>query len=164
MDDGLLPHGVGLDIGQALVAHVAADLSDLLEGHGRDEALGLPRLGDLGVQLVDLLEGETLGLVDHQVDEGNADEAEGTPQEEHLGLQTSITRANVDKVGGGVGNSPVEQPIRGGSHGQRLGADLEREDLTSDDPSDRTLENLLASVDRNLVSFELTHEQAKKKM
>jgi hypothetical protein len=33
----------------------------------RDEFLGLPRLVDDAVELVDLLEGETLGFVDHEV-------------------------------------------------------------------------------------------------
>lgn len=73
--DALLAHGVGLDVSQRHGARVAADIHDVLEGHGGDPALGLPCLGDLCVKLVDLLQGETLGLVDKGPDEEDADEA-----------------------------------------------------------------------------------------
>jgi hypothetical protein len=133
----LLPHRSSLQIGQgALPRAFASDVLDVLEADSRDEALALPRLADLAVELVDLLEGQALGLVDHEVDEGNADEAEAAPDEEDLGLQVGVAGAGVDHVRCGVGDGPVEQPIGCGGHGKGLGADLEREDLAGDDPGD----------------------------
>ena len=60
---------------------IAPDLLHILETHGRHELGRLPGLGHLGVELVDLLEREALGLVDEGVDEADADEAEGAPVE-----------------------------------------------------------------------------------
>lgn len=61
----------------------------LLEG-GRGlpvlAVLGACHARHLGVQLVDLLQRQTLGLVDEEVDEGDAEEAAGEPDEEDLGL------------------------------------------------------------------------------
>ena len=134
-----------------------AHLLDVLERDLRAERLALPRLGDNAVELVDLLERQTLGLVDHEVDEGDADEAAGAPaallagvavrsgdvgefclpNEEHLGLE--IAGILVDHVRGSVRDGEVQEPVGGGRDRQALGTDLQREDLTGDDPSDRTL-------------------------
>ena len=92
----------------------------------------------LGHHLIDLLQGQTLGLVNHEVDESDADEAEAAPDEEDLGLQVGVAGALVDHVGGGVGDGPVEEPVGGGGHGEGLGADLEGEDLAGDNPGDWT--------------------------
>ena len=51
---------------------------DLLEADSRDEPSGVLGVGNLGVELVDLFEGEAFGLVDKEVDEGAADNAEAT--------------------------------------------------------------------------------------
>ena len=75
----LSPHG---SIGHILHTHLAArvaHLLDILERDLRTERLALPRLGDDAVELVDLLQGQALGLVDEEVDEGDADEAAGAP-------------------------------------------------------------------------------------
>lgn len=58
------------------------------------------RLLDFGVQLVDLFECEAFGLVDEEVDEGDAEEAAGEPDEEDFGLQVGVAAAVVDEVGG----------------------------------------------------------------
>jgi len=124
----------------------------VLEGHSRHEAARLPRLADLVVELIDLLEREALGLVDHGVDEGDADEAAAAPDEEDLGLQVDALRrlagVVVHEVGGGVSDCEVEKPgnrlcqiglmenelvhlpVGGGSHGQCLCTDFGWEDLT----------------------------------
>jgi hypothetical protein len=73
------------------------------------EAAGLPRLLDGAVQLIDLFKGEALCFVDHEPHESDANEAEGAPDEEDLGLQVGALL--VDHVGGGVSNGPVEQPV-----------------------------------------------------
>lgn len=65
----------------------------------------------LVVHLVDLLERVRLGLVDEEVDKGNADEAEREPDEEDLGLQVGVSGTVVDQVGSCVGDSPVEEPL-----------------------------------------------------
>ena len=111
---------------------------DILEGDGRNEARRLPGLGALAVKLVDLLEGKTLGLVDHGPDEEDADEAASAPDEEDLGTHVGVTGTVVDHVGGGVSDSKVQKPVRCGRHRKGLGADLEREDLTSHNPCDRS--------------------------
>lgn len=136
----LLPHSSVLKISQGVLpgAVLIGNVLNILEADSGNEALALPRLVDLEVELVDLLEGQTLGLVDHEVDEGDADETEAAPDEEDLGLQIGVARALVDHVRGGVGDGPVEEPVGGGGHGERLGADLEGEDLTGDDPGDGT--------------------------
>lgn len=58
-----------------LLLHRRVDVPDILVGDGWDEALGLPRLSDFCVELVDLLEGEALCFVDQGPDEEDADEA-----------------------------------------------------------------------------------------
>ena len=131
--DTLLPDSDGLDICQRALAMIATDLPDLLEADGGDEADALPRLGNLGIELIDLFEGEALGLVDHGPDEEEADEAEAAPDEEDLGAEVRVTRAVVDHVRGRVGDGPVEEPVGRGGHGEGLGADLQGEDLTRDD-------------------------------
>jgi hypothetical protein len=137
---------------------------NVLERDGRDEARGLPRLADLAVELVDLLQRQTLGLVDHSPDEEDADEAASAPDEEDLGTEVGVSRAVVDHVGGGVSDGKVKEPVTY----QRLA-------LVS--CALKILDNLLAVViERDLartlrgkISPVTTHatgpqEQAKKKM
>jgi hypothetical protein len=47
---------------------------NITERQCRTESLALPRLVDRAVQLVDFLESEAFGLVDHVPDEGDAEE------------------------------------------------------------------------------------------
>jgi hypothetical protein len=77
----------------------------------RNEVLGLPSLVDDTVKLINLFERETFGFIDHKPDESNADEAEGAPDEEDLGLEVSTLL--VDHVRGSIGDGPVEKPIAG---------------------------------------------------
>lgn len=73
VSDRLLAHGACLDVGKRVVARsTTSNILDFLEGNGGNEALGLPGLGDLSVELVDLFQGESLGLVDHCVYEDGA--------------------------------------------------------------------------------------------
>lgn len=90
----------------------------------------------LGVHLVNLLERQALCLIDEKVDKGDADKAAAKPHKEDLGLQVGVARAVVDQVRGGVGNSPVEQPVGGRGHGQGARAVLQREDFAGDDPAE----------------------------
>lgn len=97
----------------ALVASV-----DFGEMQSRPEFLRFPGLANNTVQLINLLEGETLGFVDHEVSaekikymctrvlgrrgagglrESDTEEAAGPPDEEHLGLEVSVLA--VDHVG-----------------------------------------------------------------
>ncbi len=125
----------GLDIGQRLTAAAATDILNLRERNGRNKALGLPCLADLCVELVDLFKRKTLGLVDGEIHKRRADQTESTPDEEHLGPQVRVAWTRVHHVGSSVGDGPVEQPVGGRGHGEGLGAGLEREKLSSDDPS-----------------------------
>lgn len=106
----------------------------LLHGLGRTPLGGVGSPGDLFVEQVDLFQAEALCLVDHTVDESDADEAAAEPDEENLGLEVGIALTKVDEVGSRVGNGPVEQPVGGGGDTERLGTSLERENLTSDNP------------------------------
>jgi hypothetical protein len=64
----LLAHSSVLNLCKRLVARgTALDVLDFLEGNSGYEALGLPGLGYLAVELVDLLQSESLGLVDTKV-------------------------------------------------------------------------------------------------
>lgn len=136
MSSAPLTGSISLDVSKAGAAVVGLHVLNVLEGDGRDKARGLPGLGALAVELVDLLEGETLGLVDHAPDEEDADEAASAPDEEDLGAQVGVTGAVIDHVRGGVSNGEVEEPVAGSGHGERLGTDLERENLTGNDPGD----------------------------
>lgn len=106
----------------------------VLEGQARRKPRALPRVADLCVQLVDLLEREALGLVDHGPDEEDADEAAAAPDEEDLGAEVGVARPVVDDVRGRVADGEVEQPVAGRGHAERFGAHLEREDLARNDP------------------------------
>jgi len=118
--DTLLPHGSSLKVSQRALPRAIAigDILNILEADSGHKALALPRLVDLAVKLVDLLEGQTLSLVDHAPNECDADEAETAPHEEDLGLQVGVARTVVDHIRGGVSNRPVEKPVGGGGHGE----------------------------------------------
>lgn len=136
--DGLLAVGNVLDLKKRHVANVSTDLGYLLKADCGNEARRLPGLGNLAIELVDLFEGQTLGLVDESPDEEEAEYTAAAPDEEDLGLEIDTLWGRsgvvVDKVWGGVGYGPVEKPVGGGSHGETFGTDLQREDLTGDYP------------------------------
>jgi hypothetical protein len=75
----------------------------------RNEVLGLPSLVDNTVKLIDLFKCETLGLVDHEPNECDANEAEGSPNKEDLGSEVGTLL--IDHVGSGVCDSPVQEPV-----------------------------------------------------
>lgn len=102
--------------------------------NGRNPANRVPSAGNLGVKFINLLKGKTLGLVNASVNKHTTDKAESTPDEEHLRLEVGISRSAVHHVRSSVGNSPVEQPVGGGGDGETLGASLEGEQFTGDDP------------------------------
>lgn len=106
-----LASSLGLGISQAHAASINMCLLNILEGDGRNEARRLPCLGDLAVQLIDLLERKTLGLVDHCPDEEDADEAASTPDEEDLSAKVGIAGSAVDHVGCRITNSKIKEPV-----------------------------------------------------
>lgn len=103
---------------------------------GWNPANRVPSAGNLSIKLINLLKGKTLGLVNASVNKHTTDEAESTPNEEHLRLEVGVSRSAVHHVRSSVGNSPVEQPVGGGGDGETLGASLEGEQFTGDDPGD----------------------------
>jgi hypothetical protein len=133
-----LAASLSLGVSQAHAASVNMGILNILERHAWNEAGRLPRLADLAVQLVDLLERQTLGLVDHGPGEEDTDEAASAPDEEDLGTEVGVARSVVDHVGRSIADSEVEEPVGGGGHREGLGADLEREDLAGNHPGDRT--------------------------
>ena len=130
--------GVSLKLGKTGLPVSLGHIPDVGEVDRGDETLRLPGLGDLAIKLIDLLERETLGLVDAGVHKDKRDEAEATPDEEYLGLQVGIARTAVDHVRSSVGDGPVEQPVGGGCDGETLGTGLQWEQLTSHNPSHRS--------------------------
>jgi len=77
-------------------------------------------------------------LEDTEVGENEASGTGRSPDEEHLDPETSRTGMLVDQVGGSVTGTKVPEPIGGSGEGHGFGTDVEREDLTGNDPSDRT--------------------------
>jgi hypothetical protein len=70
----------------------------LLEGSGWLPRGTLASGADFTVEIVNLFKRETLGLVDEEVDEGNAQEAASEPDEEDLTLEVGISVTVVDKI------------------------------------------------------------------
>jgi hypothetical protein len=107
---------------------------NLRECRLRSPSHALTRNLDLRIQLIDLLQRQALRLVDHKPHKGNAEEAAREPDEKDLALQVCVPRAPVHEVWRGVGDRPVQQPVRRGRHGEGFGADLEGEDFTGHHP------------------------------
>ena len=133
LEDGAL----ALDV----LGDVRAKLGAVLHAHlggvgGVRLPLGRSARGGLLHHLVDLLEGQTLGLGDEEpgVDEGAR--AQASPDEEHGGLEVALVSA--DHVRGDDGDDGVPEPVGGGGESNTTGADGEREDLTDEDPGTRT--------------------------
>ena len=77
-------------------------------------------------------------LGDAEVGEQEAYGTGGSPDEEHLHLQTSRPGPFIDQVGGSVTDAEVPEPVGGDGEGHGLGTDVERENLAGDDPGDGT--------------------------
>ncbi|KAI2255605.1 hypothetical protein LOZ10_005651, partial [Ophidiomyces ophidiicola] len=111
--------------------------------------------------LVDLLQGETLGLRHQEVGVEEAEHAERAPEEEHLGAEIGLVGihevgsddgddlAKREKLaffffssglefGGKTGTYAVPEPIRSGGQTDTAGTNGERVDFTNDDPGART--------------------------
>ena len=89
--------------------HMATAFAHLLDFHKREcrpKILALPRLGYRTVELIDLLERKAFSFIDHEVNEYNADEAEGAPDEEDFGLQ--VRMRGVNHVGRAVSDGLVD--------------------------------------------------------
>lgn len=86
--------------------------------------------------LVDLLQGQTLGLghQDERVDEGGS--AETTPDEEDGRSQVSSVLA--DHVGGDDCDDGVPEPVGSGRQSNTSGSNRQGEDFTDQDPGTRT--------------------------
>ena len=114
-----------------------SDLLVVVDTHLVSEGgVGLPASrgagGGLLHHLVDLLQGQTLGLGDEEVGVDEGAGAEGTPDEEDLGAKVALV--GVDHVGGDDGDDAVPQPVGGGGEGDTTGTDGQGEDLADDDP------------------------------
>ena len=70
------------------------------------KVLALPRLGYRTVELIDLLERKAFSFIDHEVNECNADEAEGAPDEEDFRLQVGMR--GINHVGRAVSDDLVD--------------------------------------------------------
>ena len=86
--------------------------------------------------LVDLLQGQTLGLGNDKDGEEQAEEEGAAPDEEHLDAQVAL--GLVDDVGGNGGDDTVPEPVGCRSESHTLRADGKRIDLTDHDPGSGT--------------------------
>ena len=77
-------------------------------------------------------------LGDAEVGENETSGTGRSPDEEHFDLEASGPGLFVDQVWGGVTNTKVPEPVGGNGEGHGLGSDVEGEDLSGDDPCDRT--------------------------
>jgi hypothetical protein len=126
----LPPDGSCLEIRKSGAPGILARiLLNIREPDGWTEGLRLPCLTALGVQLIDLLESQTLGLVQEEVNKCDAHETEASPDEEHLGLQVGVSRTGINQVRGRVRNGPIQEPVGRSRHGQAFCTCLEREEL-----------------------------------
>ena len=112
--------------------------SSLLVGDQLPAILPGVHRGRLLIHEIDLLEGKTLGLGNAEVGEDKAAETCATPDEEHLRLEASRSGLLVDKVGGGITDTKVPQPIAGNRERHGLCTNLQGENFTGDNPGDRT--------------------------
>jgi hypothetical protein len=104
----------------------------------RNPRPGSTRHLDLRIQLINLLQCKTLGLINHKVHKRNTQKAAREPDEKDLALQIRVSWAEIDEIRCRVGDGPVEEPVRGRRHRETFCADFEREDLACYDPGDRT--------------------------
>ncbi|KFZ18290.1 hypothetical protein V502_04170 [Pseudogymnoascus sp. VKM F-4520 (FW-2644)] len=152
---------VDLVVGRGRGRAVADDDALVGEVHlGGEGGVGDPLVGGAGggllEHLVDLLQGEALGLGDEEVGEGEGDAAEGAPHEEDLGAEVGLALLGTDEVWGddtddlerllvfvfwGFGRImwdgqtyAVPEPVGGGGETDTARADGQGEDLADDDP------------------------------
>jgi hypothetical protein len=122
------------------LATLSESSTTLLETGLSEGVAGLPLgrgpWGGLGHHLINLLQGQTLGLGNEEVGVNESDCAETSPDEEHGGAE--VTLLNTDHVRGDDGNDGVPEPVGGGGERNTTGADGEREHLTDEDPGTRT--------------------------
>jgi hypothetical protein len=133
LEDGAL----ALDV----LGDVRAELGAVLHAHlGGVGAVRLPlgRGAGSGLlhHLVDLLEGETLGLRDEEPGVHEGARAQASPDEEDRRLEVALVGA--DHVRGDDGDDGVPEPVGGGGESNTTGADGERENLADDDPGTGT--------------------------
>ncbi|KFZ02513.1 hypothetical protein V500_00150 [Pseudogymnoascus sp. VKM F-4518 (FW-2643)] len=124
---------VDLVVGRGRGRAVADDDALVGEVHlGGEGGVGDPLVGGAGggllEHLVDLLQGEALGLGDEEVGEGEGDAAEGAPHEEDLGAEVGLALLGTDET------YAVPEPVGGGGETDTARADGQREDLADDDP------------------------------
>lgn len=117
---------------------MALPILNLSESNSRHPPNTILRNTNLTIELINLLQRKALRLIDHEVDENDADETASAPDKEDLRLEIGVSWTPVDEIGSRVCDSPVEEPVRRSGHGEGLGADFEGEDLAGDDPSDWT--------------------------
>jgi len=113
-------------------------VNSLLEGNGGLEVHGIPGLADGVVELINLLKRETLGLIYEHVDEYHTNEAATSPDEEYLHTQVGVTWSGINHVWSSITDSEVKEPVGGGGDGQSFSTNLEGEQLSGNDPSDRS--------------------------
>ena len=131
----LVPLGVHEDLATLGESSTTLLETGLGEGVGR-LPLGRGPGGGLGHHLIDLLQGQTLGLGNEEVGVDESDCAETSPDEEHRGAK--VTLIDTDHVGGNDGDDGVPEPVGGGGERNTTGADGERENLTNQNPGTRT--------------------------
>lgn len=139
---------------------VALDVGDVdIVGEKFRTELGGGERGGVLVHEIDLLQRETFGLEKtsklstlrvyesrkENTNLGYTEESEnstaqtgGSPKEEDLDFEASVSGAGIDEVGGSVTDTEVPEPVGGNGERHGLGTDVEREDFASDDPSNGT--------------------------
>jgi hypothetical protein len=113
----------------------------LVVGHRAGEGLSWLPLGrvagsSLLEHLVDLLQGQALGLGDQEVGVDESAGAKTTPDEEDRGAQVALVLTN--HVGGDDSNNRVPQPVGGSGQTDTARTDGQREDLANDNPCARS--------------------------
>ena len=102
------------------------------------ELLALPCFIDNIIELVNLLKGEALGLIDHCIHKDNRNGAEAAPDEEHLWSKISLAGAIICQVWRRVSDCPVKQPVRSSREGETLRSGLQWVQLSGYNPCNWT--------------------------
>lgn len=114
----------------------------------------LPSLRFIFVELIDLLKGQPLGLINHGVYEHECDPAEAAPDPEYIGLGWAECSCEVWR---NKRKKPIEEPVCRSGHRKTFGTRLERENFSRDNPSAGAKCGCFADVSKDTLDHDRVH-------
>lgn len=137
-------------IGQSLVVYFR--YRECSEFGTVTRALPSPRF--IFVELINLLKGQPLSLINHGVYEHECDPAEAAPDPEYIGLGWAECSCEVwsDKR-----KEPIEEPVRSSGHRKTFSTRLKRENFPRDNPSARAKCGCFSDVSKDTLDHYSVH-------